>query len=101
MSVIDSAKFEMKDWDAHERDTMVKILELFFDEWDSGGAVYVMAPILQRLIACKPLSPLTGNDDEWHQVDDEFMQNKRIPSVFKTLVDIPHRNYKAGDCYDI
>jgi hypothetical protein len=44
---------------------MIAILEKFFDQWDSGGAVHAVAPILQRLIAGKPLSPLTGADDEW------------------------------------
>jgi hypothetical protein len=38
---------------------------------------------LQRLIAGKPLSPLTGVDDEWMEVGDGVFQNIRCSSVFK------------------
>ncbi len=62
---------------------MEKILNLFFDEWDSGGAVAVMQPVLMKLIAGKPLSPLTGTDEEWLEVMDGVFQNKRCSTVFK------------------
>jgi hypothetical protein len=85
MSIIQSAKAELKRINFGEEDSaaMVEILERFFEQWDSGGAVYAVAPILQRLIAGKCLSPLTGEDDEWVEHDHGVFQNKRVSSVFK------------------
>ena len=95
MSLVEQAKYEMDQINFGDEDSavMVEILEKFFDQWDSGGAVWAVAPVLQRLIAGKCLSPLTGDDDEWVDVTDIFYQNKRISSVFKDKAD--------GRCYDI
>ena len=85
MSLIDQAKNELARINFGEEDTavMIGLLETFFDQWDSGGAVWATAPILQRLIAGKCLSPLTGEDDEWCDHGNGVFQNKRISSVFK------------------
>lgn len=87
MSIIEHAKAELSAINFGEDDSrvMVEILEKFLDQWDSGGAVSVAAPVLQRLIAGKPLSPLTGSDDEWFDPmgDGLMLQNKRCSSVFK------------------
>lgn len=97
MSIIEQAKYEMQLAGFGESDSkvMVEILEKFFDQWDSGGAVYAVAPVLQRLIAGKPLSPLTGEDHEWvvHDFADHlYAQNKRCGTVFKD---------REGRCYNI
>lgn len=60
-----------------------KILDIFFEEWDSGGAVYAAAPVLQRLIKGQPLSPLTGEPDEWFDHGGGVFQNIRCGTVFK------------------
>lgn len=85
MSIISQAKAEMDriGFKGEDQKTMVEILEKFFDQWDSGGAVHAVAPILQRCIAGKPLSPLTGDADEWNEVGDGVYQNNRMGSVFK------------------
>lgn len=85
MSIIDQALHELKLINFGEEDTrqMVTILTLFFDQWDSGGAVWAAAPVLQKLIAGKPLSPLTGEDDEWNEVGDGVFQNRRLSTVFR------------------
>jgi len=85
MSVIDQAKIELAAINFGEDDSrvMIEILEKFFDQWDSGGAVWAVAPVLQKLIAGKPLSPLTGEPDEWVEVGDGVFQNRRLSSVFK------------------
>jgi hypothetical protein len=97
MSLIEQAKSEMarNNFDEEDSRVMIEILEKFFGQWDSGGAVYAAAPVLQRLIAGKPLSPLTGADDEWvvHDFDDDcYAQNVRCSSVFKR---------RDGSAYDI
>lgn len=97
MSAINNAKSELERINFGDEDTkvMIEILEKFFDQWDSGGAVHVVAPILQRLIAQAPLSPLTGEDDEWfiHDTDGCYAQNIRGSTVFKFT--------KDGAAYDI
>jgi hypothetical protein len=97
VSIINQAKAELAtiDFGTDGTRVMIEILEKFFDQWDSGGAVYVVAPILQRLIAGQPLTPLTGADDEWfiHDMDGCYAQNKRCTCVFRAT--------KDGPAYDI
>lgn len=87
MSIIEQAKTELDaiNFGKEDTDRMIQILELFFDQWDSGGAVHAVAPILARLIAGQPLGPLTGADAEWFDSLDNgiMLQNKRCGSVFK------------------
>ncbi len=89
MSMIQLAESEMKiaGFAPSEIETVRKILTLFFDEWDSGGAVWAMAPVLQRCIAGKCLTPLTGDESEWMDVSEysggPMWQNLRCGTVFK------------------
>jgi hypothetical protein len=87
MSIVDQAKAELEriNFGAEGTAAMVEILERFFKQWDSGGAVACVAPILMRCISGQPLSPLTGADDEWHDPmgDGLMLQNVRCGSVFK------------------
>lgn len=97
MSIIERAKEELKRSAFGEEDSavMIEILEKFFSQWDSGGAVSVAIPVLQRLLAGKPLTMLTGADDEWviHDFDEySYAQNKRCSEVFMT---------REGDAYTI
>ena len=97
MSLIEQAKIELKAANFGDEDSrvMIEILEKFFDRWDSGGAVHAVAPVLQRLIAGKPITPLPGEDDELviHDCDGMYAQNKRCGTVFKAT--------KDGPAYDI
>ena len=96
MSIIEQAKSELKRANFGDEDSavMIGILEKFFGQWDSGGAVHAVAPVLGRLIAGKPLSPLTGEDDEWfiHDADGMYAQNLRCSTVFKATKDGPAYN---------
>jgi len=67
MGMIDQAKAELAavNFGAEDSAVMIDILERFFNQWDSGGAVAAAAPVLQRLLVGRPLSPLTGADEEW------------------------------------
>jgi hypothetical protein len=90
MSIKEHAKDELQRCNFGDEDTkvMIEIIEKFLDQWDSGGAVSVALPVFNRLIACKPLTPLTGEDDEWYKPIDnqELWQNKRCSTVFKDAV---------------
>jgi hypothetical protein len=73
-----------------DMEAVLQILDIFFDNWDSGGAVAVMIPVLNRLLCGAPLSPLTGDDDEWMDCSEytsstpgELFQNRRYTAVFK------------------
>lgn len=85
MSIRSQALDELKraKFSESEITAYIKILDIFFEEWDSGGAVWAAAPVLQRLIAGQPLGPLTGDDDEWFDHGEGVLQNKRCSSVFK------------------
>lgn len=104
MSVKEFAEDEMRSEDEMRRArfseddirAMRQILDIFFDNWDSGGAVYVMQDVFDRLIACKPLTPITGEDDEWVDVGNGTLQNKQLSSVFKDP-----RFFDGKQAYDI
>jgi hypothetical protein len=103
MSIISAAKYELDHtgFEESEKATYLKVLEIFLDEFDSGGAVQCAIPILLRLLCGKPLGPLTGKDSEWMDIGHGADQNRRCPSVFRTHVAISHRGLKAGDSYDL
>ena len=90
MSIINQDKREIAAVNFGEEDSavMIEIMEKFFDQWDSGGSVWCAAPVLQRLIAGKPLGPLTGDDSEWMEVmedaNETAWQNIRCDTVFQT-----------------
>lgn len=81
--------------DASDVRTMSTILAIFFRQWDSGGAVWAMVPVLEKCLRDLPLSPLTGEDDEWlsGHFEDGMSQNIRCGSVFKKDA--------IGKCWDI
>lgn len=103
MSLIDQAKLELATANFGEEDSavMIEILEKFFDQWDSGGAVSVAAPALMRLIAGKPLTPITGADSEWFIHDDAdgmYAQNIRCATIFKATKDGPAYDIDVPGC---
>jgi hypothetical protein len=97
MSIIQHARDEMKrvNFNEDEAAAVIEVMELFFKHWDSGGAVAVMLPMLVRMMEGKPLTPLSGKQEEWviHDFDaDCYAQNKRCGTVFRR---------KDGTSYDI
>lgn len=85
MSLIEHAKSELGaiNFGKEDTDRMIQILELFFDQWDSGGAVSVAGAVLARLISGQPLAPITGAESEWMECGPGVFQNIRCSSVFK------------------
>lgn len=78
------------------RKHILHMIKEFSDEGHSGFSAPYAISILTKLFAFKPLTPLTGEDDEWVNVRDyggePHWQNKRKSSVFKDA---------NGDVYDI
>lgn len=79
------------------RKHLLHMVKEFADEGHSGFSASYALQCLKKLLNFKPLSPLTGNDDEWHDVSSisgkPHFQNKRCGSVFK--------DGKDGQAYDI
>ena len=66
---------------------VLKMVRTFAREGHSGfSASYAIAQ-LERLLRFEPLSPLTGEDDEWNDISDmsgePMWQNRRCGRVFK------------------
>ena len=77
------------------RKHILHMMQEFANEGHSGFSASYAISILTKLMDFKPLSPLTGEDDEWVKHDygnDITYQNKRRSSVFKDA---------DGSCYDI
>ena len=74
-------------------DHILKMVDMFAEEGHSGFSANYAVNILQKLLLWKPLSPLTGEDDEWIKTRDNVFQNKRYSCVFK--------DGKDGQAYDI
>ena len=75
------------------RKHIVHMMEQFCDEGHSGFSAMYAVKILHKLMRYVPLTPLTGEDDEWSEVSDGLYQNKRFSRVFK--------EGKDGQAYDI
>jgi hypothetical protein len=80
------------------RKHILHMVKEFADEGHSGFSAPYALSILQKVLAYKPLSPLTGEDSEWNDVADHgrgdfLFQNNRYSAVFK--------EGKDGEAYDI
>jgi hypothetical protein len=74
--------------DYHMREHIMMMVRMFSAEGHSGFSANYALSILKRVLAFKPLTPLTGEDSEWNYVYDDdsgfpVYQNKRASSVFK------------------
>ena len=66
---------------------VLKMLDVFADEGHSGTSASYTIGLFKKLASFKPISPLTGEDDEWYNVSEysgkTTYQNKRASHVFK------------------
>lgn len=67
---------------------VVAMMETFTAYGHSGGSAYLTLQAFAKLADHKPLTPLTGEDDEWIDRTElnsgtPMWQNKRCSSVFK------------------
>lgn len=82
--VADEMQLEMN---AH----ILEMVERFADAGHSGFSASYAVAVLEKLLRFEPLTPLTGEDEEWTEVADGVFQNKRCSHVFK----------ENGEAYDI
>lgn len=108
-TTIDRAKEEMeKAWGKSDEDgddiqelvkqDVLELLEVFSKQGHSGMSASYVLGVFMRLANHKPLTPLTGEDDEWwepNQNDPEkLQQNKRYSAVFR-------KNFDNSTAYNI
>ena len=100
MSLVDYAKSELARIE-HDEDGMqdmmdkcvLDLLQVLADQGHSNHTVHYCLAVFERLAKFKPLTPLTGEDDEWNEYADGLFQNKRYSAVFK--------DGKDGRAYDV
>lgn len=62
---------------------ILDLIELFASQGHSGFSAPYVINAFNRLAMFKPLSPLTGEADEWNDIGHGHLQNKRYSAVFK------------------
>jgi len=72
---------------------LLKMAKEFDKEGHSGMSASWSVNLLNNLLRWKPITPLTGKDDEWEKASASTLQNKRCSSVFKDI--------STGECKDI
>ncbi len=94
MSLVNWAKEELdrigsKDDEMQQvmNDNILEIVETFSKQGHSGFSANYALNIIKRLLDWKPITPLTGEEDEWHFVGDNTYQNKRYSAVFREGTD--------------
>ena len=71
---------------------ILDLIELFESQGHSGFTASYTVNVFERLAMFKPLTPLTGEESEWHEIAPGQYQNKRYSAVFKK---------KDGKAYNI
>lgn len=62
---------------------VLELLHVFCNQHHSNMSAHYVLSVFNRLSHFLPLTPLTGEDDEWNEVSHNLYQNKRCSSVFK------------------
>lgn len=79
------------DYDGMLGEAIMKMIDVFADEGHSGFSAGMAISAFEKLARFEPLTPLTGEDDEWNEVGTGVFQNRRCPHVFK----------ENGEAYDM
>lgn len=100
-SIVDWAEEELKRYDFdfygdNMNKAVLEVLKTLSDQGHTNMSASIVIQLVDRLWSWKPLTPLTGEDDEWTDECDpngNKWQNKRYSAVFK--------NKETGECYDV
>jgi hypothetical protein len=61
----------------------MRLVLVFAEEGHSGFSAGLATSIFNKLSKYEPLTPLTGKDEEWAEVENNMYQNKRCSYIFK------------------
>lgn len=99
---------EDADYDGMLKTAVMEIMRVFSEQGHSGFSAGLVTSMVEKLMRFEPLSPLTGEEDEWTRLDyspDMAAQNRRCSTVFKrtdgTAYNIEGRIFREpnGVCY--
>lgn len=98
---------EGSDYDGMLGDAVMRLVNVFADEGHSGMSASMAVSIFKRVALFEPLTPLTGDEDEWGAPFDGNggRQNKRCSHVFMDVngnaYDIQGKIFRepSGSCY--
>ena len=62
---------------------ILELLEVLSNQGHSNFTANYVLNTFDRLARYLPLTPLTGEDDEWNEIGNGQFQNKRYSAVFK------------------
>lgn len=66
---------------------IIALCEAFGNSGQSGGSApytaQALSQAIKKLCLYQPIAPLTGENNEWNDVNDDVYQNNRLSSVFK------------------
>ena len=65
-------------------DKVMKIVRMFAKQEFGIGEIGYVTSVVSKLLKQYPLSPLTGEDDEWERHTSTTYLNKRCPDVYKS-----------------
>lgn len=71
-------------WDAAIRKAALEIITMFAKQGHSGGSASTIIQITHQLMQYKPLSPLTNDPNEWHQIDNSMLINNE-PDTWQSI----------------
>lgn len=94
MGLLSHAEHELKLLAGDKQDEMqdamnkhiLEMVKVFSEEGHSGFSAGYAVSVLEKLLRFEPLTPLTGADEEWTELDyspEMAAQNKRCSHVFK------------------
>jgi NTP pyrophosphatase (non-canonical NTP hydrolase) len=90
-----------------DRHNILAVIETVASIGMSGGSASMIIPIIERLMTFTPLTPLTGEDDEWTDMTEHCAnrdgrrtyQNKRCSTIFKYVY--PPEQDRPPHCFDV
>ncbi len=62
---------------------VIRQMKVLSIDGHSGGSIGTAVYLVKKLSLFQPLTPLTGEDDEWNECNEDTWQNNRCSHVFK------------------
>lgn len=102
-NLLDFAKSELEFAGYFDGDVMneamaedvLKLIEVFSEQGHSGFSASWTLSLFNELANFKPITPLSGEDNEWFEATEGVFQNKRYSGLFKQA------DRFNGQAYDI
>lgn len=83
------------DYDGELGKAILELVQKLSDQDHSGFSAGETTNMFVKLARFEPITPLTGEDDEWMEIGTGVYQNKRCSRVFKDV------NMFNGQAYDL